>query len=178
MAAPPAVLSSPTMTQSNINGQVVTIRPLHAVDTALEAEFVRRLSDESRRNRFFGGLKELSAAELKLLCDVDGERTMALVATIGKAGHEVAIGVSRYAPSQQDGVREMALTVADDWQQAGVAELLMRQLLDYAKSHGVRKLYSVELAENHAMQQLAKKLGMAAAYDPDDSTQVIYTLTL
>lgn len=166
------------MTQSIINGQVVTIRPLHAVDTVLEAEFVRRLSDESRRLRFFGGVKELSAAELKLLCEVDGEHTMAFVATIEQDGHELAIGVSRYALSKKDGVREMALTIADDWQQAGVAELLMRQLLDYAKSHGVQKLYAVELAENHAMQQLARKLGMTAAYDPDDMAQVIYTLTL
>jgi hypothetical protein len=47
--------------KSNINGEEVTIRPLHATDTAMEAEFVRRLSVEARRYRFLGGVKELSA---------------------------------------------------------------------------------------------------------------------
>ena len=127
--------------KSTIGGKVVTIRPLHATDSDLEAEFVRHLSAEARRLRFFGSLKELSAAELKLLCDVDGEHSMAFVATTPQHGHETAIGVSRYAPSSKDGTREMALTIADEWLLKGVAELLMAQLIGYAKSHGVKQLY-------------------------------------
>jgi L-amino acid N-acyltransferase YncA len=60
----------------------------------------------------------------------------------------------------------------------GVAELLMAQLIEYAKGHGVEELYSVELAENYAMQQLAKKIGMSAACGPENAGQIIYSLTL
>jgi GNAT superfamily N-acetyltransferase len=161
-----------------INGESVTIRPVHASDSAMEAEFVRNLSVETRRYRFLGGVKELSSAELKLMCDVDGQRAMAFVATTQTNGHETAIGVSRYAPSMKEGAREFALTIADDWQQKGVAELLMAQLIEYAQGHGVKLLYSVELAENFAMQELAKKLDMSAERDPDDASQIIYSLTL
>jgi GNAT superfamily N-acetyltransferase len=164
--------------KSIICGESVTIRPLLATDTALDAEFVRHLSVEARRFRFFGSVKELSAAELKLLCEVDGRQSMAYVATTQANGHETAIGVSRYALSLKDGAREMALTIADEWQERGVAELLTAQLIEYAKCHGVKLLYSVELADNYAMQQLTKKLGMSAERDPDDANQIIYSLTL
>jgi GNAT superfamily N-acetyltransferase len=160
----------------NIGGEVVTIRPLHANDTELEADFVRHLSVETRRYRFFGGVRELSAAELKLLCDVDGRQSMAFVATVTKNGHETAIGVSRYALSLKDGAREMALTIADDWQQKGLDELLMAQLIEYAKGQGVKQLYSVELADHYAMHELAKRFGMNAERNPEDGSQVIYSL--
>jgi L-amino acid N-acyltransferase YncA len=144
----------------------------------MEVEFVRHLSVQTRRFRFFGSVNDLSSEELKLLCNVDGRDSMAFVATVQQSGHDTAIGVSRYARSAKDGVREMALTIADDWQQKGVAELLMAQLIEYAKGHGVKQLYSVELAENAAMQRLAKKIGMSAVYDPEDAGQIIYSLTL
>jgi GNAT superfamily N-acetyltransferase len=165
-------------TKSTIRGEMVTIRPLCATDTAMEAEFVQRLSSETRRYRFLGGVQELSASQLKLLCDVDGHNDMAFVATIPQNGRESAIGVSRYAPSQKENAREMALTIADDWRQEGVAKLLVKQLIDYARGHGVRQLYSVELAENFAMQELAQQIGMSTERDPDDATQVVYSLTL
>ncbi len=164
--------------KSTIGGEVVTIRPLHASDTEMEAEFVRHLSEQTRRYRFFGGVKELSPAELKLLCDVDGRQSMAFVATVQKNGRETAIGVSRYALSMKEGVREMALTIADEWQQKGLDEQLMAQLIKYAKSQGVKQLYCVELAENYAMHELAKRLGMSAERDPEAATEVIYSLAL
>jgi GNAT superfamily N-acetyltransferase len=169
------------MTDNSVNtiicGTAVTIRPLHATDSPLEAQFVQHLSVETRRFRFLGGVKELSPAELRLLCDVDGRNSMAFVATTLENGHETAIGVSRYALSLRHGAREMALTIADEWQHKGLAELLMAQLIEYAKGHGVEELYSVELAENHAMQKLAKKIGMCAACDPEDAGQIIAVLT-
>ena len=113
-----------------------------------------------------------------MLCDVDGRRSMAFVATINQNGQERAIGVSRYAPSQNDEDREMALCVADDWRGTGIAELLMSRLISYARAQGLKQLHCVELAENHGMRTLAHALGMQTSSDPDGSDQVIYTLTL
>ena len=75
----------------------VTIRSLHPADTVMEDKFVRNLSVETKHYRFLGGVKELSPAELKRLCDVDGRHSMAFVATVQKNGCETEIGVSRYA---------------------------------------------------------------------------------
>jgi GNAT superfamily N-acetyltransferase len=170
-------MTEPSVT-FDICGKAVTLRPLHATDDVLEAQFVRNLSAEARRYRFFGGVQELSPAELKLLCEMDGRRSMAFVATLQEDGHETAIGVSRYALSQREDTREMALSVADDWRHTGLAERLLNHLIDYAKRQGVKQLYCVELSDNHDMRQLARTLGMRTELDPTAPDQVIYTLAL
>jgi GNAT superfamily N-acetyltransferase len=161
-----------------ISGESVTIRPIHAADSAMEGQFVRSLSMETKHYRFFGGVKELSPGELEHLCDVDGRHSMAFVATVRTNGHETEIGVSRYVESSKEDVREMAVTIADEWQHKGLAELLVKRLIEYAKKRGVKQLYSVELADNSAMRELAGKFGMSVRRDPDDANQVIYSLKL
>jgi L-amino acid N-acyltransferase YncA len=161
-----------------IADESVTIRSLHPADIVMEDKFVRNLSVENKHYRFLGGVKELSHAELKRLCDVDGRRSMAFVATEEENGRETEIGVSRYAECSSDGAGEMAVTIADAWQHKGLGQLLVKRLIAYAKTHGVKQLYSVDLADNTAMRELATELGMSVRRDPDDANQVIYSLTL
>jgi GNAT superfamily N-acetyltransferase len=161
-----------------IADESVTIRSLHPADTVMEDKFVRNLSVETKHYRFLGGVKELSPAELKRLCDVDGRHSMAFVATVQKNGCEMEIGGSRYAGCSSDGVGEMAVTIADAWQHKGLGQLLVKRLIAYARTHGVKQLYSVDLADNTAMRELATELGMSVRRDPDDANQVIYSLTL
>jgi RimJ/RimL family protein N-acetyltransferase len=164
--------------QPQISGESVTIRPMRAADIDMEAAFVRGLSPQSRHYRFLGGVKELSSKELRRLCNVDGHRSMAFVATVIENGRETEIGVSRYAPNATGDVREIAVTVADAWQNKGIGTRLVRQLIEHARDHGVRRLYSMDLADNDAMRHLARDLGMTATPDPDDPRQVIYSLAL
>jgi GNAT superfamily N-acetyltransferase len=167
-----------TATEHNVAGHRVIIRPLQSSDSRMEAEFVRNLSDETKHFRFLGGVKELSPVELKRLCDVDGRHSMAFVATVHDGGREREVGVSRYAEGSTPGVREMAVTVADSWQNKGLGRLLAHQLIDHARAHGVTQLYSVDFAENVAMQHLAHDLGMSVRRSLDDPSQVIYSLPL
>jgi len=161
-----------------VAGQSVTIRPLRSLDIAIEDEFVRNLSMETKHYRFLGGVKELSPEELKQMCNVDGLHTMAFVATVQENGREVQIGVSRYAEGANENVREMAVTIADRWQHKGLGRLLAKRLIEYARSHGVTQLYSVDLADNSAMRHLADELGMSAKRHADDPNEVVYSLAL
>jgi len=156
----------------------VTIRPIQPADSVMEGEFIRNLSAETKHYRFLAGVKELPPAELKRLCDVDGVHTMAFVATVEKNGHETEIGVSRYAEYPGDGAGELAITIADAWQHKGLDRLLLKQLITYARTHGMQRLYSLELADNTAMRELASEFGMSVNRDPEDASQVIYSLTL
>lgn len=54
----------------------------------------------------------------------------------------------------------------------------MEQLLNYARAHDVKNIYSVELADNSYMRKLSKVLGMKEKTDPQDIHQVIYSLSL
>ncbi len=161
-----------------IAGEVITIRPIRISDVEMEAEFIRRLSPQTKHYRFFGGVKELSPTEVSNLCDVDGRHSMAFVVTIRQGGRETEIGVSRYAPNSHADVREIAVTVADEWQHKGLGTMLMQQLIKSAQLNGVKQLYSIDLSDNAAMRSLARDLGMNANRDPSDAHQVIYSLPL
>jgi RimJ/RimL family protein N-acetyltransferase len=165
-------------TSVQIDGRKVTIRPIRPNDVALEADFVHRLSLLTKHYRFFGAVKELPVEEVTRLCTVDGRQSMAYVATINEGGHEVEIGVCRYAPASVSDAREMAVTIADKWQKTDLAQVLVRHLMASAKRQGVRELHAIELSDNRAMHDFAKDLGMSALRDPADATQVIYSLRL
>jgi GNAT superfamily N-acetyltransferase len=147
-------------------------------DTQMESDFIHRLSPETKHFRFLGGVSELPPSELTRLCDVDGKHSMAFVATVCREGREVEIGVSRYAPNSKADVREIAVTVADEWQRKGLGAMLMKQLIQTARSNGVKQLYSVDSVYNVAMSALARELGMSSMRDPEDPHQTIYSLAL
>ena len=142
----------------------------------LESDFIDHLSPETKHYRFFGAIHNVSEKTLKTFCDVDGKRTMAFIATELVNAKEIEIGVCRYVVTSKPDVYELALTIADIWQHKGLGKLLMNQLISYAKSHGIKWLYSVELADNALMHNLCKELGMQAKIDPDDVHQIIYSL--
>jgi acetyltransferase len=144
-----------------IAGETVTIRPIRLTDIAMESEFIHRLSSETKHFRFLAGGRDLPAEELTRLCDVDVKHSMAFVATVRQNGREVEIGVSRYAPNSQFDVREVAVTVADEWQHKGLSASLMNQLIRTAR-----------------MSALAKELGMSSIRDPSDPHQTIHSLAL
>jgi GNAT superfamily N-acetyltransferase len=161
-----------------ISGRTVTIRPISCADVEMEQEFVRRLSPDAKRKRFLGAVRELSADEARRFCDVDGHRSMAFVATVEENGRQRQIGVSSYAPAAEDSAREMAVTVADDWQHRGLGTRLAEALIRHARQHGVSSLRSTDLADNVDMRRLACELGMQAAPDAEDPRQVVYSLKL
>lgn len=161
-----------------VAGEMLTIRPIRITDVEMESDFIRRLSPQSKHFRFLGGVSQLTPAELTQLCDIDGKHSMAFVATVWRDGREMEIGVSRYSPNSKSDVREIAVTVADEWQNRGLGVTLMKVLIEAAKSNGVKRLYSVDSADNTAMSALATELGMSSMRDPGDSRQMIYSLVL
>lgn len=166
--------------QHIIDGKPVTIRPISPDDLELEKAFIDRLSPTTKHFRFLGGVRQVPTHLLKEFCNVDFDHTAAFIATTYESGEEREIGVVRYAQDEHDddNVREMAITIADEWQNKGLDTWLAQQLFDFAKDHGIRELYSIELSDNNHMRALADSLGMSASHDPDDAHQVIYSLTL
>ncbi len=163
-----------------LGGKTVTVRPMSRRDATLEVEFNRRLSPRSHHYRFLAGIGKLSPDILKRLSEIDGDASLAFVATVARedGGPDIEIGVSRYTPTENPGVREIAVTVANEWQALGLSSLLTRHLFDYARQHDVRELYSMDVADNQAMRELAADLGMSTHSDPQDVHQVIYSKSL
>jgi RimJ/RimL family protein N-acetyltransferase len=144
----------------------VLIRPLRADDREREIEFITSLSDRSRHFRLFTPLKFLPRRLIDQLMDVDYRRRMAFVATTQQSGVERFVGVARYGETDQPGVVELGVSVADAWQRCGIASLLLQQLIRYAGQQDIRRLIGSVLPDNQAMIALARRLAFTVSYDP------------
>jgi len=169
---------SPHWTEKLRDGTHVIIRPIRKKDAALERAFIKRLSPEARRMRFLGQMNEPSDDLIEALTDLDYRRDMAFIALIHRDGEKQEIGVSRYGTSPDGKACECAVTVSDQWHNKGLGTLLMRHLIDVARARGVRKMISLDSADNLPMRDLAAFLGFTRKRDPQDPTQVIHTLML
>ena len=156
----------------------VLIRPLRPEDRQREEDFVRALSPDARRFRFMCTFKEASPELVDQLMDVDNDKRMAYVALAHENGQLREVGISRYSASVDEARCECAVTVAEHWRHRGLAVVLMQHLIEMARKHGFRQMYSLDAADNQAMQELAAYLGFRRSLDPNDPTQVIHTLTL
>jgi GNAT superfamily N-acetyltransferase len=160
------------------DGTHVIIRAIGKRDAAIERRFIERLSPESRRMRFLGQLKTPSEDMIRQLTDIDYKRDMAFIALVHRDSETREIGVSRYSIAADGKSCECAVTVADDWHNKGLATLLMRHLIDVARSRGIRSMVSYDAMENSQMRQLAQFLGFERRTDPEDAHMVIHRLTL
>ena len=159
------------------DGSTVSIRPLHRQDVELERSFIEGLSPQSRRYRFLCSLVTPSDALLSQLTDLDPQREAALIALVEERGMTREVGVARYS-GVPSGKAEIAVTVSDEWQNKGLGTALMKRLIELARQRGIREFYSVDASGNDHMRKLAQHLGFQCKTDPEDATQVIYTLQL
>lgn len=163
------------------DGRRVLIRPIRPSDVERNARFVEQLSTPSKHFLFLGGVAQLSATAQRHLCDPDYAHEMAYIALgidprTGETRDQV--GVCRYAGAETADGAEISVAVADAWQHHGLGKILLRHLVDYARTHGVTRLYSIDALNNVRMRKLARDVGFAERPDPDDHNQVIYSLDL
>jgi len=178
-AAPDAAAAVLSAAQHLVNGTTVTVRPIRAADLPLEADFVRRLSRETRYKRFLVTVSELSDAKLHYFTEVDQVRHVALAATIEGDRQEAIVGVARYIvdPAAPSGC-EFAIAVDDAWQGSGLAGILMQALFDVARARGLATMEGTVLATNTRMLRFTRQLGFSQQRDPDerDTVRVVRSL--
>jgi GNAT superfamily N-acetyltransferase len=177
-AAAPTLLEGTHWIDHLRDGTVVLIRPLRPDDREREENFLRALSPDTKRLRFMCSFREASPRLIDQLMDVDDDNRMAYIALAHEDGHLHEVGISRYSASGDQASCECAVTVAEHWRHRGLAVVLMRHLIDMARQHGFRQMYSIDSSGNQAMQELAAYLGFKRSLDPSDPTQVIHTLSL
>lgn len=169
-AASPDQLVKWQRTERTRDGVVYRIRPIRPDDLERDHDFIVGLSAISRYNRMMGTLREPSRELLDHFVKVDYCREMAFVAVVGADRDERIVGVARYARDPAD--CEFAVAVADEWQSRGVAATLTRLLFEYARAHGVRRIFGVILANNGPMLNLVKFLQMNIRRSRNDATLV------
>ena len=136
-------------------GKTLAVRPIRPDDEPLIQAFVRRLTAEDIRMRFFGPIREMSHELAARLTQIDYDREMAFLLLDGKD----LLGVGRLAADPGFEQAEFALVVASDRQGHGYGTLLLNHVLEYARARGVQRVVGHVLRENHKMLELTKRLG-------------------
>lgn len=143
------------------DGTPAMIWPLLPTDAETLREGFRRLSQDSRRNRFLtspGGLDDSMIA--RLVSSVDGVHHIALVLIVlPPQGEEGPVGVGHLLQYPDDpATADIAVTVADDWQGRGVGTALGSALIE-RRPAAVKRLRTVVEAGNRASLALLTRAG-------------------
>lgn len=161
------------------NGQEVRLRAVRPSDKGLVLEMFRKLDPESIYTRFFHAKKLLTDGDLKMITEVDFEKVVAFVGTVGSEGSETMVCGARYARHETDGrIAELAFIVADDYQGQGLASMLLQRLAHIAREKGVVQFEADVLAQNRAMRAVFSRSGLRVQEKSEgDSIRITLSLT-
>ena len=158
------------------NGRNVFVRPVRPDDEELFLEFLKRVSAEDLRLRFFAPIREFSHAFLAKLIQIDYARAIAFVAL--DAGTGEMIGVVRLHADANHETGEYAILLRSDLKGQGLGWELMRLTIEWARADGLSVIEGQVLRENTVMLDMARALGFKIRSDRSDHDLQIVTLRL
>ena len=142
------------------------MRPVTPADRDQLVRGFEQLSETARYQRFFTPVARLSSTQLDYLTDLDHVDHFAWGAeSIDGAG----IAIARYVRTGSD-LAEAAFTITDDYQGRGLGWQLLQALAMVAVDHQLSRFEMTMLADNSAMEHLARKAG--AEFEPLTGTIV------
>ncbi|MFY9532217.1 MAG: bifunctional acetate--CoA ligase family protein/GNAT family N-acetyltransferase [Candidatus Acidiferrales bacterium] len=162
------------------NGLQVVMRPIRPEDEPFMVKFHESLSERSVYLRYFH-MEKLSTrvAHERLIrkCFIDYDREMALVADYldpASAQHQI-LAVGRLTRSRGNGEAEIAVLVADRWQNIGLGAEIVRRLIQVGHDEKVARILANILPENAGMRSLANRFGfrIEPGEDPSMVTAVL-----
>jgi len=161
------------------DGRRLWLRPIRPEDEpALQAAFAT-LTPEEVHMRFFVPMKTLSHMAASRFTQIDYDREMALILTDhGIAGTTDIYGVVRLIADPDNERAEYAIIVHHDMTGQGLGIYLMRRIIDYARSRGIKEIYGDVLRENRTMLRVCEMFGFTQSNIPDEPNQVRVTLKL
>ena len=145
------------------DGSTLHIRPVTPSDKPAIAEFLKALSPQSIAFRFFGTV-DLDWA-IEWASDVDYSERYALIATTGADERVIAHGA--YVRTG-GGRAEVAFAVADQWQQYGIATIMLAHLASAAEERDIAVFTAEVLPDNHRMIQVFRDSGFPLAQRTGD----------
>ena len=162
-----AVRPYPSQWQRHIevkDGWRVFVRPIRPEDEPVIHEFLRHVTSNDLRLRFFAPMKEFTHEFIARLTQLDYARAMAFVA-FDEATNEM-VGVVRIHSDSMYETGEYAILLRSDLKGRGLGWALMQLIIEYAKSEGLKTIYGDVLKENTIMLEMCRQLGFAVKGDP------------
>jgi len=162
-----AVRPYPSQWQRHIelrDGLRVFVRPIRPEDEPRIHEFLQRVTPNDLRLRFFAPMREFSHQFIARLTQLDYARAMAFVG-FDEATRQM-VGVVRIHSDSIYETGEYAILLRSDVKGRGLGWELMRLLIEYAKSEGLKTISGDVLKENTIMLEMCRHLGFEVKADP------------
>jgi L-amino acid N-acyltransferase YncA len=154
------------------DGRLVVLRAAGPGDVPAIAGLYMDLSTESFYRRF--NTERPAPALVAQLASFGSGAACLVAAAPSDAGRVVA--EARYVPIAP-GTAELALTVADSYQGAGLGHLLLDSLVERARADGLERLRAVVLLANTAMLRLLQSFGWVLAAPTEDFSVVFLEIS-
>jgi RimJ/RimL family protein N-acetyltransferase len=154
----------------------IFVRPVRPDDDLRIRELLAHVSKEDLRLRFFDSIKEFSPQFIARLTELDYARAMAFVA-IDETSNET-LGVVRLHADEIHETGEYAILLRSDLKGRGLGWSLMQQMIGYARSEGLKRIYGEILQENTVMLKMCRELGFEIKTDAEDRGVRDVTLAL
>ncbi|MBU0719516.1 MAG: GNAT family N-acetyltransferase, partial [Planctomycetes bacterium] len=135
------------------------LRPLKLTDEPLLRDMFYKLSPESVHYRFFRAIKSMPHEKLQEFLRVDYQADMALVVLTSSREDAEIVGIAHYGTDPRTNFAEASFLVRDNDQGKGIGTVLLRSLLDAARSRGIAGFTAEVLADNHGMLRVFHKCG-------------------
>ena len=149
------------------DGRPVALRVAGAEDAVAVQRFVRGLSEQSRRYRFFAPVRELSLEQLERLTRSHPPDELALVGEItAETGESRIVALAQYVVCEPLDA-EFAVVVDDAWQRQGLGMQLVGALAEQAARAGVTALNGFVLPDNWPMLSFLARLDCELDADSD-----------
>jgi acetyltransferase len=158
------------------SGQRLRLRPIRPEDEAELVDMLRRSSREDVRMRFFGTLKDFDHPFAARLTQIDYDREMAFVAL--RPDSPEILGAVRLSADPDRETAEYAVMVRTDMKGTGLGYGLMSQILEYARSTGIGRVFGDVLKENDRMLRMAREFGFAVLPAEEGSDTVTVEISL
>jgi acetyltransferase len=150
------------------------IRPIRPEDEPMMASFNRTLSPYSIYLRYFHPVSPaqlMSHEQLAMLCFVDYDREMALVAECkDDRGRTQIIGMGQLTKLQGTNDGEFAILISDQYQRTGLGTELLSRLIQIGRDEKLERIVAEILPENEGMRRICQKLGFAFSRVPGSNT--------
>jgi len=162
----PAELAAPWVAR---DGRTLLVRPIRPEDAAAHAEAFRSLNPDDVRWRFFSQLKELPAAQIARMTQIDYDREMAFVAVERLPdGKSRTVGVARLIREPGSNQGEFAVVTLPAWKGQGLGRHLMERLFEWGRAQGVKTAVGQVMADNRPMLAFVRALGFTLKRSAED----------
>ncbi|TKB27451.1 bifunctional acetate--CoA ligase family protein/GNAT family N-acetyltransferase [Desulfopila sp. IMCC35006] len=151
------------------DGQLLLIRPIRPEDEPNFQNIFAGLTPEEIRLRFLHPMNTLPHSLAARLTQIDYDREMSLVVE-GKnpVGEPELYGVVQITADPDKERAEFAIMLLHDMTGLGLGPMLLRRIIEYARSQGIGEIYGEVLGDNRSMLKLCRVFDFEIRSDRED----------